>query len=96
MNRMSSSVSDEDLDVHEAPQGRIGEDQDAFDDDRARGLTVSVAWRACRWRSRTPGARWAPGTQVLEVADQQVRLQRVRMVVVERGRSSSLRSLRSR
>jgi len=75
---------DEDLDVHELTQGRIREDQNALDDDcppRKDGLVHRFAGVLSEIIERQVDA--SALFQRQHVADEQVGLERVRMVVVQ-------------
>ena len=78
---------DEDFHIHQPAQRRVREDQDALNDDGRAGRRVCLVWPDARdvQNRKRARPRLRPALSALDVLDEQVGVERIRVVVVERG-----------
>ncbi len=74
------------FDVHQPPQFSVGEDQDALDDDGAPRIGFLADRLTGKAREVVDRELDRPvGPELEQVADEEVRLERVRMIIIQRG-----------
>ncbi len=74
------------FDVHQPPQFSVGEDEDALDDDGAPRIGFLAGRLTGKAREVVDRELDRPaGPELVQVVDEEVRLERIRMIVIERG-----------